>query len=77
MRFTTRIKRVEFEFFAKGYTEQNIQAVFALLDKIDVDNLDGYTVHTDEVSGVVCVSVVGLYFAQYDRLVNELEEIFV
>lgn len=77
MRFTTRIKRVDFQFFSVGYTEENILAVFSLLDKIPLDSLDGYTVHTDEVSHMASVCVEGVQFSLYDDLVNELEEIFV
>lgn len=76
MRFTTRIRRVDFEFFTKGYTEENILAVFSLLDKIPLDSLDCYTVHTDGVSGMASVRVEGLQFSLYDSIVNELESIF-
>ncbi len=71
------IKKVDIEITIPGYTEERLLSVFELLNKIDPNALDCYSVYVDEVNKQVSVEINGVLFGRHSsEIIDGLKDIF-
>lgn len=73
MRFTTRIKRVDFEMFIEQPTFEQLEKLENYLDSL-AQCIDSFMVTVDGY--IACVEVCGLYYSNLNNIVNDIQDIF-